>query len=205
MDSSQDSAKELQDKPKKGGKKRKTSSRCNVYGCDNTIYSGFIIHYLPGKMPLGQEQFDPLQMKWISFIARKRKFTPKEAKTYYQIYVCSGHFRREDYDESNVMMFQMGLRTRPPLLKKDAVPSVDPAQQPFPTDWFLNSSSSAVSSASSSTSTSPGEGASTSTTSAGCSDVTSEAHYYYYYNYYIIIISSIIMALEREATLTMSL
>ncbi|XP_063963626.1 uncharacterized protein LOC129268390 [Lytechinus pictus] len=138
-----------QGKPKEGKKKRKTGTRCIVYGCGNTIYQGFAMHQMPGKMPLGQERFDSIQKQWIAFIGRKRKFDFKDAKQYARIFVCSGHFLLEDYEPTQVEMYRRGLRTRPPSLKAGSSPSLDIAVQPFPSDWFLPSPSSLLSLASS--------------------------------------------------------
>lgn len=123
-----------QDPPKK--KKRKTSDRCIVYGCGNQGHNGFFMHELPGKMPANEERFNGHQRKWLSFIGRSRKFDTKDARAYCKIIVCSGHFTKDDYESTDVSMYQNRLRTKPPSLKKDAVPTLDVALHPFPPSWF---------------------------------------------------------------------
>eukprot|EP00057_Strongylocentrotus_purpuratus_P002781 XP_003725240.1 PREDICTED: uncharacterized protein LOC100891213 [Strongylocentrotus purpuratus] len=166
-----------QDKPKEViRKKRKTGSRCIAYGCDNTLYKGFIMHLMPGKMPVGQEHFDNVQKQWITFIGKKRKFEAKDANTYSKIFVCSGHFVREDYEQSQVEMYRRGLRTRPPSLKKCSLPSLNTAEQPFPSDWFLTSPTSLFSLSSPSSSSSSPTGTCSTTTSTSCTVPTPALH-----------------------------
>ncbi|XP_034049050.1 uncharacterized protein LOC117530231 [Thalassophryne amazonica] len=125
-------------------KRRRTGPRCVVYGCSNEAQHGYFMHKLPGKKPSGQERYNPLQRAWISFIGRKRQFDTKVARTYKSdIVVCCGHFRKEDYDRTDAMMFKAGLRTHPPSLLKTAVPTIDVAQHPFHS--VLSSSSASTS------------------------------------------------------------
>ena len=135
---------------------RKKGSRCIAFGCSNTSYDGFSIHNMPGKMPDKGERFTTLQKAWINFISRKRKFDIKYARTYKRISLCSGHFREEDYETTDVQMYRHGIRTKPPHLKKDAVPTVDVAKQPFPQEWFAQTANVDSNQPSSSSSSSSG-------------------------------------------------
>nr|XP_054752149.1 uncharacterized protein LOC129257776 isoform X2 [Lytechinus pictus] len=112
-------------------KKKKSGKRCMVYNCGNDAYHGFITHKMPGKMPKSEEDFTEIQKDWIAFIGRRRKFNTHVALKYAKIIVCSEHFLNVDYVEEDVKLFELGLRTTPPSLKADAVPSLDKAKHPF--------------------------------------------------------------------------
>ncbi|XP_072166818.1 uncharacterized protein [Diadema setosum] len=112
--------------------------RCLAFGCCNSsVNSSFSMHAMPGNMPVGTEQFSPLQKEWITFIGRKRKFDCKDARNYSNIIVCSGHFKQEDFDSTQFEMFRRGHRKRPPRLLPGAVPSLYDAAQPFPPACFI--------------------------------------------------------------------
>ncbi|XP_071478329.1 uncharacterized protein [Diadema antillarum] len=112
--------------------------RCMAFGCSNSsVNSSFSMHAMPGNMPVGMDQFSPLQKEWITFIGRKRKFDCKDAKHYSNVIVCSGHFKQEDFDSTQFEMFRRGHRKRPPRLLPGAVPSLLDAVQPFPPACFI--------------------------------------------------------------------
>eukprot|EP00057_Strongylocentrotus_purpuratus_P024709 XP_011679183.1 PREDICTED: uncharacterized protein LOC105445381 [Strongylocentrotus purpuratus] len=119
-------------------RRRRSGLRCLAGGCSNTAYDGFFIHLLarPGGAPTESTRFTTHQKAWIDFIGRKRKFDCKLARTYKRIVLCSGHFREEDYESTQMRMYKHGLRTKPPDLQKGAIPTIDVAKQPFPPEWF---------------------------------------------------------------------
>ena len=154
------------DEPKM--KTAKRGRRCIVYGCGNEAHQGYFMHKMPGKMPSGTESFTAIQRRWISFIGRKRKFDPKDARQYSAIVVCSGHFRAEDYVATSVLMFEKGLRSNRPELKEGAIPTIDKAEHPFSFSFPVSTASPMVSSVVSSVS-------STSTTSSSSTTFASSS------------------------------
>nr|XP_054770488.1 protein phosphatase 1 regulatory subunit 12B-like [Lytechinus pictus] len=105
--------------------------RCVVGGCSNTNYDGFSIHELP-------KQKGSVRNGWINFIKLKRaRFNANERV---RVHVCSGHFDRTQYDETQVMMYQMNIRKLPPRLKPTAIPHIHKAIQPFSPDFFVQES-----------------------------------------------------------------
>ena len=105
-------------------------NRCVIYGCSNTMYDGYAIHELPK-----QGSVTSVRRAWINFIQLKLKgFNANERA---HVYVCSGHFTREQYDPSQVMQYRYGLRKVTPRLLPNAIPRLQQAVQPFPGDWFL--------------------------------------------------------------------
>lgn len=104
--------------------------------CSNTADRGAFIHELPGPArrtsASGAVIWTKLQQDWIRFIKGSRVLDPK---TYTHIFICSAHF-----DESQVQMYRLGLRKKPPQLKPEAVPHLKAtaARHPFPPEWFVN-------------------------------------------------------------------
>ena len=89
--------------------------RCVVGGCSNTMYDGFSIHELP-------KQSGPVRRAWISFI--KLNLSGFNANERAGVKVCSGHFDRNQYDETQMMMHRMKKRKNPPRLEPTAIPHI---------------------------------------------------------------------------------
>ncbi|XP_041457112.1 uncharacterized protein LOC121430959 isoform X2 [Lytechinus variegatus] len=105
-------------------------NRCVLYGCSNTMYNGFAIHEMPKQ--------GSIRRAWINFIQLRLKGFHANERA--RVHVCSGHFQREQYDQSQVMQYQYGYRKLPPRLLPNAVPRLHQAVQPFPAEWFIKES-----------------------------------------------------------------
>ncbi|XP_041455972.1 uncharacterized protein LOC121408543 [Lytechinus variegatus] len=105
-------------------------NRCVLYGCSNTMYDGFAIHEMPKQGSIKRVWVNFIQLRLKGFHANKRV----------HVHVCSGHFEREQYDQSQVMQYKYGYRKLPPRLIPNAVPRLHQAVQSFPDDWFVKKS-----------------------------------------------------------------
>ena len=59
--------------------------------------------------------------------ASRKNFDVNNAIT---VYICGGHFRDDDFDKSQLMMYKCGGRKIAPMLNSTAVPSVVYPQPP---------------------------------------------------------------------------
>lgn len=124
--------------PRRRLKRRYSGFRCMSGGCSNTAYDGFFIHHQAGAMPKEGTSFTTTQLAWVDFVGQMRpEFDRELARTYKRISLCSGHFREEDYESTQLKMYKHGLRSKPPQLEKDAIPTIYEAKQLFPPDWFV--------------------------------------------------------------------
>ena len=116
-------------------RKRRSGPRCVVGGCSNTKYAGYSIYELPGPSPR-TGTYTSLQRAWVNFISSTRTF---KASTYKKVFVCSGHFDHGQFEPTQMDMYRLGLRSKPPQLLPTAVPKLKVAEQPFPSEWFATS------------------------------------------------------------------
>ncbi|XP_054773944.2 uncharacterized protein LOC129282034 [Lytechinus pictus] len=112
------------EKEEKGKAKKKDSGgyRCMVMHCSST-YATTTVHTMPGPMPRpgGTGRFSSYQMAWINFIKRHRVFDHSWLR---HIHVCSLHFDQSQYDQTQLKMFELGLRKLPPKLLANAIPHI---------------------------------------------------------------------------------
>ncbi|XP_011662222.2 zinc finger and BTB domain-containing protein 17 [Strongylocentrotus purpuratus] len=124
--------------PRRRLKRRYSGFRCMSGGCCNTAYDGYFVHNMAGAMPIEGTSFTTTQLAWVDFVSQMRpEFDREVARTYKRISLCSGHFREEDYESTQLKMYKHGLRSKPPQLEKDAIPTIYVAKQLFPPDWFV--------------------------------------------------------------------
>ncbi|XP_072019776.1 uncharacterized protein [Amphiura filiformis] len=119
-------------KPESQKRKRKSPSgnRCVLGKCGMTSKDGFSLYTLPEKPA-------SIKSEWVRFIRGTRgfKFNPSD---YVRVCVCSGHFKLDQFEESQLRMYKLGLRKNPPALKERAVPSLknETFANPFPPEFF---------------------------------------------------------------------
>lgn len=98
-----------------GKRKREPGKRCVVMLCNNTNANGVSMHQFPKE--------EKIRQKWIEFVLRKRdpkSWTPGSG------YICSNHFVGSDFE--NYYAKLNGLCSKL-LLRREAVPSVQPIPQ----------------------------------------------------------------------------
>ena len=97
-------------------KKRVPGKRCVVMFCNKTNADGVSLHQFPKDSNLSR--------KWTTFVRHKRDpktWTPGSG------YVCSAHFLSQDYEGYGAKI--AGFSSKP-VLKKGAVPSIQPVPTP---------------------------------------------------------------------------
>ncbi|XP_071498945.1 uncharacterized protein [Diadema antillarum] len=105
---------------KNAGKKKKTSGdRCMVMNCSST-HRNAIVHSMPVATSTGS-RLSPIQMAWIHFIQQHRVFDHRQVK---HINVCSLHFDDDQYDQTQLQMYRMGLRKLSPTLLPHSIPHI---------------------------------------------------------------------------------
>ena len=103
-----------------GKRKREPGKRCVVIYCNNTNDSGVSLHQFPTD--------EKIRQKWIEFVVRKRdpkSWTPGSG------HICSDHFEKNDFENYYAKM--SGLCSKL-LLRKEAVPSIQPTRPDTSTD-----------------------------------------------------------------------
>ncbi|XP_063964858.1 uncharacterized protein LOC129254873 isoform X2 [Lytechinus pictus] len=111
--------------PKKKTRYAGGGFKCSVGGCGKTYYDGYSMHELP-------KQEGSVRREWMNFL-KASNFDPDGRSL---VHICSGHFDRSQYDETQVMMYRMKIRKLSPRLKPTAIPSFHKATHPFPPDFF---------------------------------------------------------------------
>lgn len=111
---------------------KKTLSACIVPGCPNTRYNihklselqqmgpEVSFHHVPRNLSTAQRWFDSLKMPLPeNFSTELQKYS----------YVCSVHFREDDFESRAGTASSLGLEPLKRLLCKDAVPQLEPMKQ----------------------------------------------------------------------------
>ena len=104
-------------------------NRCVMGECSNRNREGFSLYSVPSQPA-------SVTSKWVTFISGTRKFKLSDYAG--KVYICSGHFNRDQFEETDVRMYKQGLRKMAPNLKPNAVPKLkrDKVLNPFPPDFF---------------------------------------------------------------------
>ena len=90
--------------------KREVGRYCIAWGCSNVQLKGELSVYEAPKATRKQ---------WVKFLQRTRVFNDSKMQN---VNICSGHFLKTDFNQSQIIPFVLGHRKAPPLLDQGSIP-----------------------------------------------------------------------------------